>query len=78
MLVKLIRPLLENGWNYTKFVSAPSLSTSNILFQKSSSGASSKPTEKSPNSKNQQQSNIFNIYKIRIFINNRICKSKFV
>ena len=62
MLVKLIRPVLENGWNYTKFVSAQSLSTSNILFQQSfsgtNSGASSKPTEKSPNSKNQQQSNI--------------------
>ncbi|CAF1457088.1 unnamed protein product [Adineta steineri] len=46
MLTKLIRPLLENGWNTTKFVSTQSLSTSNILFQK---------TPSTTNTKNQQQ-----------------------
>jgi hypothetical protein len=59
MLVKLIRPLLENGWNTTKFISSQTLSTSSIFFQQSfsatNSDASSKTTGKAPNLKNQQQ-----------------------
>ena len=56
MLVKLIRPLLENGLRCPTLISTMNLSTSNVLFQQSfsgtNSGASSKPTEKSPNLKN--------------------------
>jgi len=62
MLVKLIRPFLTSGWNTTKLVCSQNLSTSNVFFQQSfsgtNSGASSKPTDKAPNLKNQQRSNI--------------------
>ena len=59
MLVKLIRPILGNGWNNLRLVSSQNLTTSSVLFQKTPSGTSSsgssKSTEKS--SKNQQKSN---------------------
>ncbi|UJR24707.1 hypothetical protein I4U23_006081 [Adineta vaga] len=48
MLTQLIRNL-----NKTRFVSLRTLSTSNVLFQKSD--GSKKSTEKASNSKNQQQ-----------------------
>ncbi|CAF1000894.1 unnamed protein product [Rotaria sp. Silwood1] len=58
MLVKLIRPFLRIRSINVKYIPCQSLSTSNVLFEKSSSGktpgASSKPTEKSEYSKNEQ------------------------
>jgi hypothetical protein len=65
MLTKLIRPLLENGLNYTKFVSGQSLSTSNVLFQQSS-GSSAKPTDKS--SKQQSKFYLFTNKKINFLL----------
>ncbi len=55
MLVKLIRPLLENGLNSTKLICISKLNTSNVLFQQSYSDASAKPTDKTSKSKNKNQ-----------------------
>lgn len=61
MLSQLIRPLLENSLRSSRLISTINLSTSNVLFQESFSGtnrgASSKPTEKAPNRKNEKENN---------------------
>ncbi len=59
MLVKLIRPFFESGWNATKLICYQKLSTSSILFKQSTSGTypsgSSKTNDKPSDLKNQQQ-----------------------
>jgi hypothetical protein len=53
MLVKLIRPLFENGLNNIKLICTQNLSVSNVLFQQSYSDASSKSTDKTSNEKDK-------------------------
>ena len=61
MLIKLIRPLLENSWKSVKLIPRENLSTSSALFQQSvsgkNSGASPEMTNPAFYSKDQQENN---------------------
>lgn len=62
MLLKLIVPVLENGFHFGKLISYRNISISNILFEKSSSqtnsnNSSSKNNNKSLNSNSKENQN---------------------